>query len=585
MAFLAAARSRMNRKERRSASKQARSRPDQAKALLELGNRSQRHGDLREAAKLYEQAIAADPDLAEAHNNLGSLLLAQGRPKEAVIPLARALTLAPELYESYADICSILLALNPGLRERIAAAAAAWPRRPPADELLGPAGLSAASGLLLLGDVLTQATVRDMPLERFLTALRAALLAPAAADRIDTGVLEVLCALARQCFINEFVFAHTPAELVEVERLRTALADALAHGGPIPPAWIAAFASYVALGSLENAPALLGRPWPAAVDAVLTQQLREPVRERQLRESIPRLTPIDDAVSLRVQQQYEENPYPRWVLPAPRREQLTVDEYLQREFPWREAGKLDRSAVDMLIAGCGTGYHPIAAARRYRGVHITAVDLSLASLSYARRKTEEARVTGIAYAQADILRLGSVEADFDVIDCSGVLHHLADPFAAWRALLGRLRPGGLMYLGLYSQLARRDIYAARDFIAARGYRPAPEDIRRCRQDLMDTPLRDLARRYDFFSTSNCRDMLFHVEEHPVTLPEIAAFIEQHGLRLVGVEINPAVRALYRARFPADRAMTDLRNWHLFEIERPDTFIGMYVFWVQKRELQ
>ena len=92
-----------------------------------------------------------------------------------------------------------------------------------------------------------------------------------------------------------------------------------------------------------------------------------------------------------------------------------------------------------------------------------------------------------------------------MIDASGVLHHMADPFAGWRILLSLLRPGGLMHLGFYSELGRRDVVAARAFIAERGYGSTPADIRRCRQDLLDTPLRSVARFIDFFSTSECRD--------------------------------------------------------------------------------
>jgi hypothetical protein len=28
-------------------------------------------------------------------------------------------------------------------------------------------------------------------------------------------------------------------------------------------------------------------------------------------------------------------------------------------------------------------------------------------------------------------------------------------------------------------------------------------------------------------------------------------------------------------------MRDLDRWHAFETEKPDTFVGMYQFWVQK----
>ena len=112
-----------------------------------------------------------------------------------------------------------------------------------------------------------------------------------------------------------------------------------------------------------------------------------------------------------------------------------------------------------------------------------AIDLSLSSIGYARRKTQELGFRNIEYAHGDILQLGDIARTFDIIASVGVLHHLADPFIGWRTLLSRLRPGGFMHLGFYSQLARRHVVRARELIAACGYTSTPEDIRRFRQDL------------------------------------------------------------------------------------------------------
>ncbi len=41
-----------------------------------------------------------------------------------------------------------------------------------------------------------------------------------------------------------------------------------------------------------------------------------------------------------------------------------------------------------------------------------------------------------------------------------------------------------MALGLYSEIARRNVVKARELIAARGYAGTPDDIRRFREDLI-----------------------------------------------------------------------------------------------------
>ena len=178
-----------------------------------------------------------------------------------------------------------------------------------------------------------------------------------------------------------------------------------------------------------------------------------------------------------------------------------------------------------------------------------AIDLSLSSLSYAQRKTRELGLQNIEYAQADILALGSIGRSFDVIDASGVLHHLSDPAAGWRQLLALLRPGGLMRVGLYSELGRAEIVAARRFIAERGFDATAADIRNCRQALLATPLRTLTRYGDFFNTSGCRDLLFHVQEHRLTIAQIKEFLDAQKLAFIGFELDAGTLRDYGAKYP------------------------------------
>jgi len=286
-----------------------------------------------------------------------------------------------------------------------------------------------------------------------------------------------------------------------------------------------------------------------------------------------------------VRQQYEENPYPRWVDTVAPGAAARIDAYLLEHLPgsgFRPLG-IDRGA-DILIAGCGTGQQAIETASIFHNRSVLAVDLSLASLAYARRKSRELGAPPIEYAQADLTELGTLDRSFDVIESVGVLHHLADPFAGWRVLLRQLRPGGVMRIGLYSEVARRHIVQARAFIVERGYGASPSDIRLLRQELLarrDQPWAvHVVESGDFATTSTCRDLLLHVQEHRLSLPPIADFLAREQLAFLGFDIAPTVRAAFVARFPG-AALHDLHAWHLFENEQPDTFRGMYQFWVQK----
>lgn len=586
-------------------------------------------GRLAEAVEFYRKALALKPDYVEAYTNLATVLVSAEEFAAALAALRCALMLK-ETFEAksltvhcikqlrsaqdaspvrdlvihalaegwerpveLAQLSAALVKHNPAVGECVQRATKAWPRRLGGEGLFGASGLAAAGDDELLRCLVESTPVWDIPLERFLTAARFALLERAATDAAagagEEPALGFYCALARQCFINEYVFACGDDELEAARGLRDRLVAALASDAAIPVFWPVAVAAYFPLDALPGAERLLERAssqsWPDAVAGVLVQQVSEPREEQQIRSAIPRLTDIKDKVSLEVQQQYEENPFPRWVRAVSAIKPTTVDGYFSGRFrSFRELGK--SSDIDMLIAGCGTGQHPIESAQEFSGVRILAVDLSSASLAYAQRKTRAAGLTNVEYAQADILELGSIGRTFDVIESTGVLHHMAEPWAGWRVLLSLLRPGGVMQVGLYSELARTDIVAARSLIAERGYGRSAEDIRRCRQELLsfddNTRYRKIMGFSDFSSTSGCRDLLFHVQEHRLTLPAIKAFLTENDLEFLGFELASEKAEAFRKRFPGGGASANLDLWHIFETENPATFSNMYQFWIQKK---
>src|SRR5439155_17359249 len=119
----------------------------------------------------------------------------------------------------------------------------------------------------------------------------------------------------------------------------------------------------------------------APASRLLEQQVVEPSQEAAT--SIPQLTPIDDVVSIDVRRQYEESPYPRWVRSVPPATPAGIDAYLRAQFPSAPLRELRKEReLDILVAGCGTGQHPILVAQQFVGARVLAVDLSRASLVY-----------------------------------------------------------------------------------------------------------------------------------------------------------------------------------------------------------
>ena len=291
-----------------------------------------------------------------------------------------------------------------------------------------------------------------------------------------------------------------------------------------------------------------------------------------------------DKCSLAVQAQYEINPYPRWqVLPAP--EKSPVVHELRRRYSQHTNVGEQTATASVLVAGCGTGYEPIDIALRDSDLAVTAVDLSRKSLAYAKRKAQAAGCNNIEFIQADILDLGAMDREFDLIICTGVLHHMADPLAGWQVLRELLAPTGMMRISLYSAYARRIVRAAREQIDAGEDSTDPDKIREVRRRMLeDTEARDFAPLLtsdDFYSMSGCRDLLFHVQEHQFTLPRIEEALVRLGLRFCGFEPPDASLLQFFSRAnPGPDALLDLGLWDRFEQANPDIFAGMYQFWCE-----
>ena len=483
---------------------------------------------------------------------------------------------------------SRVVAENNDVRAALARAVKTPLRSPDAKDILDPAALEALAGDALFHRLLRSTRVTGIGMERLLTAARSVLLNAGVheAEAPDADRLAFYSALAEQCFINGYVFDATDNELEQIEALKISFCTGVETGGPVAPLWLVAIAAYRPLHRIASAETLLQCSWPEPVAMLLDRQVREPAEERRLAASIPALTAIDDSVSRAVRAQYEESPYPVWVAAPQPQKYSTIDTDLMVKFPdapIRE--KTNTARTDILIAGCGTGQQAVEIAQQYANASVLAVDLSLASLGYARRQTEALGLHNIEYAQADILGLGTLDRTFDVIVCTGVLHHMAEPEAGLAALLSRLRSRGIVLLGFYSELARQEVVAVQRLAAERGFTATADDIRRFRQTIMDlddaSPLKAIAAVPDFYSSSECRDLLFHVQEHRTTLPAIKAMLARHDLELLGFEIDSTTRAAYAAAYPTDKAMRDFDSWQAFETRHPKTFAGMYQFWAQK----
>ena len=606
-------------------SETVRSTPSDAEAWCSLGIAQARQGRPEEALASVDRAIALQPELAAAHSERGAVLSALARLDDALDSYARAVELEPDSPDGRARFarCAAIAPLAPGRigPDRLARAVLACLRAGGIDhqQLAHAASVlletkhgglkrrlenadfdiaavhearpDAVLGFCrdpLVTASLEQILVTDSSDEVFFTALRGGLLPlllGPQARRFSQAVEPLVAALACQCFLNEYVWNVTEAEALLVGQLAARVASSRGASG-VDRVELAMLGCYVPLHEVPAVARGLEELQVAAppLAVVLERQVRQPLREAGIAADLARGS-IKDAVSLAVQAQYERNPYPRWLTmnrnaPAP-----YVDWIASWIAPHSPALAATAAAPEVLVAGCGTGKGAIALAQACEDSRCVALDLSRASLAYAARMAGELGVTNIEFVQGDLLDLAEV-ARYDVVVCAGVLHHMADPELGLKRLVRALKGGGYLMVALYSERARADVVAVRELIARHGLEATAGGIRACRALVRNDPtgrFRALVEEdNDFYSTSMVRDLLFHVRERRYRIPEMGALLARNGLEFLGFQTpHPAIKNLYRDRYPADPDMLDLGNWDELEREHPRLFRSMYQAWARK----
>ncbi len=574
----------------------------------------------QEAINFYQKALSIDPSIELAYSNLGILYKKQNRIDDAISSYLKGLLINSEnvaLQYNLSNIIAKKTLPNQFLKlettEKILKSCLSFKNNEYKTYLSATLGFlfdkfeldgvnfDNANGYSLLDDSLFQLALRKfvmthLYLEHFLTKVR---------NEILNGVLNssytkkkllkyesFIASLAIQCFWTEYVYATNDNEINMLQDLEKIIQNTLKQKNKTALFYIALYGCYKPL-FLENFaqnPFYIQQKEKKSIHKELFKiQIEEPLEEKKLIKDIVSLVPLNDKTSIKVARQYEENPYPRWVS-VKKLFPVFIDNHIKTQLPLLKSLESPYSIsdkIDVLIAGTGTGRHPINISQLIENSNVIGIDLSKSSIAYAQRKTNELGIKNLSFYQGDILNLEIIGKKFDLIESVGVLHHMDNPLKGWSVLASILKENGYMKIGLYSESARKSVVDTISFIAEKGYKANLEDIRKCRSDIgrlnPSHPMRQLITYNDFYSASETRDLIFNVQEHRFTIPEIEKITLELNLVFLGFTFKEKkVYQRYSEMFPDDKEAKSLKNWHIFELEYPDTFIEMYQLWLQKK---
>jgi len=188
---------------------------------------------------------------------------------------------------------------------------------------------------------------------------------------------------------------------------------------------------------------------------------------------------------------------------------------------------------EILIAGCGTSQAARYALREPES-RVTAIDVSQTSLRHTRELKDKYALENLELHQLPLESATDLGRSFDLIVCTGVLHHLPDPDLGLRALRNVLNPKGALQLMVYAAYGRAGIYMLQEYCRVLGIGTDTAELRDLGALLealpKDHPMAALlGRAKDFRQPGAMADALLHPRDRAYTVPQLYAWLERCGM--------------------------------------------------------
>lgn len=234
---------------------------------------------------------------------------------------------------------------------------------------------------------------------------------------------------------------------------------------------------------------------------------------------------------------YNAHPYPPPVADLERaREQWREPNRAKADYHLFWPDRPYRADINILVAGCGTSQAARHALIRPEA-HVTGIDVSASSLKETQRLKRKYQLANLKAEMRAIEEAPGLGLSFDLIVCTGVLHHLADPEAGLRALRSVLRPGGMIHLMVYAPYGRTGIYMLQDYARRLGIGTSRSEIAELVKVVealpWQHPLRSvLGQSRDFLDFDAVADALLNPRDRAYDVPQLFTALAANGLSFV-----------------------------------------------------
>lgn len=231
--------------------------------------------------------------------------------------------------------------------------------------------------------------------------------------------------------------------------------------------------------------------------------------------------------------------YKKWQYPEPVH---NLETYLAGTWEWYDPSHAHRILwpdrpyqpdMDILSAGCGTNQAPTIAYTN-RAAKVTALDISQESLDHGKYLKDKYGLKNLELHLLPIEEVGSLDQSFDLIVCTGVLHHMASPDTGMAALAEVLRPEGVAGIMLYARYGRIGVEIMQAVFRDMGLRQDDESLQMVRNGLNWLDPSHPARTYmgiatDLWYDAGMVDTFLHGRDRSFTVQDCLDLVSGAGL--------------------------------------------------------
>ena len=432
----------------------------------------------------------------------------------------------------------------------------------------------------ILKSYLEISCISDLLLEELLIEIRKIILFNISKIKSNPEVESFLHSLSHQCYINEYIYGITKKENRAIINIEKNISKNIELGRQIPNLHFLILSCYKPLYNYKWKKKIKVSKKLEKIKKIHIDYFLE---EKNIKNAIIRDINIKNQVSKKIKSQYEENPYPRWTkLPSFNLNSSIVNFVYNKKLNLNDYRVLNNKSPSVLIAGCGTGQNVFNNAQQFKNSNILGIDLSLSSLAYAIRKSKELKFSNIHFNHLDILNLKKINANFDIVEVMGVLHHMENPMQGLESILNCIKPGGLLRIGLYSKKARENITRIKKDMTKLDIQADKNSMLSFRNKIKKLKINlydEIFQSNDAYSLSGFRDLIFHEHELYFNLDDIKNFIKKYNLHFCGFD-NDELNSKFINMFGFEE-LQNLDKWANIENNNKKYFSRMYQFWCQK----